>query len=297
MGARSVMEGSLRQAGAQLRVAVQLVDATTGAHLWAETYNRPFRPDEIFALQDDLVPRIVSTVADSFGILPHSMSEALRSRDPEQLSPYEARLLTFGYLARLTAEEHAAVRDALERAVQEAPGNADGLALLADIYTDEHKLGFNPRPDPLGRALAAARRAVSAAPSNHLAYMALAEALFFRRELQAFRNAADRAVALNPMDGGTVAYMGMLMAFAGDWDHGLALVQKATELNPHAPGWYRLGPFYNAYRKQDDRAALDLALMVNVPGYFFAQAALAAAYGQLGEREAAQGGRCGSCLR
>jgi TolB-like protein len=67
LGARYVLEGSLRQAGAQLRVAAQLVDARTGAHLWAETYNRPFRPDEIFELQDDLVPRIVSTVADWYG--------------------------------------------------------------------------------------------------------------------------------------------------------------------------------------------------------------------------------------
>src|SRR5262249_30746339 len=63
IGARYVMEGTVRQAGAQLRVAVQLVDAMTGAHLWAETYNRAFQPDAIFDLQDDLVPRIVATVA------------------------------------------------------------------------------------------------------------------------------------------------------------------------------------------------------------------------------------------
>ena len=73
LGARYVMEGSLRRAGTTLRVAVQLVDATTGAHLWAETYDRPFSPEAIFALQDDLVPRIVSTVADWYGVLPHSM--------------------------------------------------------------------------------------------------------------------------------------------------------------------------------------------------------------------------------
>jgi TolB-like protein len=65
LGARYVMEGSLRLAGSMLRVAVQLVDASTGAHLWAETYDRPLRAEDIFALQDDLVPRIVSTVAVS----------------------------------------------------------------------------------------------------------------------------------------------------------------------------------------------------------------------------------------
>ena len=65
LGARYVMEGSLRQAGSALRIAVQLVDAGSGSHLWAETYDRTFRPEEIFALQDELVPRIVSTVADT----------------------------------------------------------------------------------------------------------------------------------------------------------------------------------------------------------------------------------------
>ena len=65
--ARYVMEGSLRQAGSMLRVAVQLVDASTGAHLWAETYDRSFREEESFEFQDELVPRIVSTVAAEAG--------------------------------------------------------------------------------------------------------------------------------------------------------------------------------------------------------------------------------------
>jgi TolB-like protein len=100
LGARYVMEGSLRQAGTKLRLAVQLVDATTGAHLWAETYERPFNPQAVFELQDDLVPRIVSTVADQYGILPRSMSEVLRSKKEEDLTPPEAVLRTFTYFTR-----------------------------------------------------------------------------------------------------------------------------------------------------------------------------------------------------
>src|SRR4029450_11378285 len=59
LGARYVMEGSLRLVGNMLRLVVQLVDASTGAHLWAETYDRAVDNDKLFALQDDLVPRIV----------------------------------------------------------------------------------------------------------------------------------------------------------------------------------------------------------------------------------------------
>ena len=82
LGARYLMEGSLRQAGCKLRVAVQLVDAKSGAHIWAENYERTFSPEAIFELQDDLVPRIVSTVADMNGALPRTMSEALRTSLP-----------------------------------------------------------------------------------------------------------------------------------------------------------------------------------------------------------------------
>lgn len=287
LGARYVMEGSIRQAGASLRVAAQLVDAESGAHLWAETYSRSFEPSQIFEVQDDIAPRVVSTVADMNGVLPHMMSEVLRGRRPEELTPYEAVLRSFGYLARLNAEEHAEVRAALEHALETAPGYADGLAMLSNLHAEEYKHGFNARPDPLGRALEAARRAVAAAPSNHLAYHVLAQALFFRKEFAAFKVAAERAVALNPMDGCTTAYMGILLAYAGEWERGLALADRAMELNPNHPGWYRFAAFCNALRKPDYRAALDVALKFNMPSYFYTHAALAAVYGHLGELESA----------
>ena len=76
----------------------------------------------LFALQDDLVPRIVSTVADWYGVLPHSMSNALRSIHPRiRLSLDKALLRSFGYSERRTPDEHAAARAGLERAVQHAP--------------------------------------------------------------------------------------------------------------------------------------------------------------------------------
>jgi serine/threonine protein kinase len=288
LGARYVMEGSLRQAGAKVRIAVQLVDTNSGAHLWAETYDRLFSLERVFELQDDVVSRIVSTVADSHGVLPHSMSEAVRSKGSDQLSPYETLLYSFGYFERVSAEEHSLTRDKLEQAVRQAPGHADCWAILSILYVEEYVHGFSARPDPLARALAAARRAVEAAPSNHLAFHALATVLFYRRELQAFRNAADRAVALNPMDGYTAAYQGFLTAYAGDWERGCELAERARKLNPHHPGWYWFPSVFDGYRKRDYRAALEAALKINMPRFWRAHLALAAIYGQLGEREAAR---------
>src|SRR5262245_9034582 len=80
IGARYLLEGSVRQSGSQLRVTAQLVDAASGANVWADTYNRPFDPQSLFDLQDDLVSRIVGTLADSSGALARNIGDELRGR-------------------------------------------------------------------------------------------------------------------------------------------------------------------------------------------------------------------------
>jgi tetratricopeptide (TPR) repeat protein len=288
LGARYVLEGSVRRAGTRLRVAVQLVDATTGTHLWAENYERSFSPEIIFELQDDLVPRIVSTVAGQYGALVHSMSESLRARSAGQYSAHEAVLRAFGYWERMTPEEHAEVRDILEAAVAVAPDHSDCLAELAMIYWHEYAFGYNLRPDPVGRANAAAQRAVASAPTSHFAHCALATSLFFQKDYLAFRTAAERALALNRMDASTAAILANMIAYAGDWEYGPSIAERAMQLNPHHAGWYHYVAFCDAYRKRDYRGALASALKVNMPGYHWPHVYLAAVYGQLGEQQRAR---------
>src|ERR1039458_2765039 len=160
--------------------------------------------------------------------------------------------------------------------------------MLSMIVREEYTHGLNVLPDPGCRAFPAAREPVKAAPSNHLAYHALASAQFFRREFQAFRNSAERAIALNPMDGFTTAYLGLLIAYSGDWERGCALSARARQINPHHPGWYWFASLFDAYRRSDYRGALDITLKVNMPGFWRTHLALAAVYGQLGEHEAAR---------
>ena len=286
LGARYVMEGSLRQAGSAVRVTVQLLDATTGAHLWAETYDRQFQPDQIFAIQDELIPRIVSTCADHFGVLARSISDAVRGKDVGELSAYEALMRGFGYHHRLTPDEHAQARDALEKATAEAPANADCWAMLSWIYSHEYAHGYNTRPGSLDRALAAARRAVDLAPSNHLAYQTLAVALFFRKETAGCLSAAERSMALNPLDASNESIF--LITFSGDWERGCSLIRKAMELNPHHPGWYRLVLGINEYRKANYQAAVDETIKANARSIFWTDLMLAAAYGQLADPEFAR---------
>lgn len=288
LSARYVMEGSLRQAGTKLRVAVRVADALTGVQLWAKNYERTFAPESIFELQDDLVPRIVSTVADGYGVLPHSMSEILRSKADDELTPHEAVIRAFGYYERFTPAEHARVRNILEIAVRRAPDHSGAWAALSHIYLQEHAQGFNPQPDPLGRALAAARRSVDAAPSNHIAHNTLASTLFFQKDFPACRAEARRAAELNPMNGAAMGWLGIMIAYTGHWEEGCAQVESAMQLNPHHPSWYWLPLACNAYRKRDYQGALDVALKINLPGYFYAHLTRAAAYGQLRMQEPAR---------
>jgi TolB-like protein/Tfp pilus assembly protein PilF len=287
LGARYVMEGSIRQAGAKVRIAVRLADAASGAGLWAETYDRTFTPDATLDLLDDVVPRIVSTVADTQGVLAHNMTDTLRNRDPETLTPYEAVLRSFGHYQRVNAAEHLAARTALEHAVKQPPDRADCWANLALLYREEYTHGFNLLPDPIGRALAASRRALDAEPSNHFAHAALASTLFFLHDMPGFRAAADRSIALNPLEGYTLGYLGMLIAYSGDWERGCALADRAMQLNPKHPGWYWFPRVFNAYRQRDYHGAREMVLKVNLPGFWRTQLMLAAANGQIGHRNAA----------
>jgi tetratricopeptide (TPR) repeat protein len=215
------------------------------------------------------------------------LGESVRSKSPEQLSPYEAVLRGFSYAERISPEEHAITRDALERAVQLAPTYAYAWAMLSLIIKDEFEFGFNPKPDPLDRMLQAARRAVELDSSGHRGFQALAVAHFNRKEVQAFRTAADRAIALNPMDGCNLAHIGALIAYAGEWERGCNIVERALQLNPNHPGWFWFPLAFNAYRRGDYTGALTYGLKINLPNFLWTHLVQAAIYGQLGQHEEA----------
>jgi adenylate cyclase len=288
LGARYVLEGNLRQADTRLRLTVQLLDSSTGAHLWAETYDRAFQPNAVFDLQDELVPKVVSTAAGVQGVLPRNISESLRNRKAADLTPYEAVLRSFAYLNRISTDEHLAAREALELAVERAPNYAPAWSNLSIMFREEYCQDFNSRPAPLDRAEAAARRAVAIAPSDSLGFLALASVQFLRHDFSAFRSSAEHAVAVNPIDGYAMAYVGFMLAYSGDWERGCALCRQARSLNPHHPSWYWFADVFDAFRQGNYREALDVLAKVNMPNFWRSNLALAASYGHLGKLEAAR---------
>jgi tetratricopeptide (TPR) repeat protein len=185
----------------------------------------------------------------------------------------------------VTLDSHLSVRNCLEVAVAAYPEYGPAWGWLSWLYVEEYSQDLNTKPDSLDRALDAAERAVRLAPRDGQVYMNMANVRFFRDEREAFLAAAERALELNPNDASIIAWMGHRLAYAGHWDRGLALLEKAKAMNPYHPGWYNFAPYFDAYSSGDFGLALEHAQQINSPGYVWAQAALAAAYGQLGRKE------------
>src|SRR5215472_14408431 len=235
LGARYVVEGSIRKGGSALRVNAQLVDAASGAQLWAETYNRELADSGLFETLDDVTDRIVATIAGGHGVLVRSMATATREKPLEDASASQLVSRWFTYVLQLKTDEHARLRSAFERVLDRESNHADAWACLSNLYCWEYVHRMNPLEKSMERALDAAWRATTIDPACQLGWQQLAEAHFFARDYTAFRDAAERAIALNPRNSHTRAYLGLLIAFSGEWDRGLALVQRAMALNPHFP--------------------------------------------------------------
>src|SRR5438094_544183 len=282
LGARYVLEGSIRKGGSGIRVSAQLVYTQTGTQLWAETYNRDLRASSIFAAQDDVADRIVATVADSYGVLVHSMRAAIRQKDDADVTPVEWQFQYFAYREQITPSAHAALKSRLKLAVERDDRQSDLWGCLAEIYVDEYAFGFEDDATSLDRALTAARRAVEIDRSNQFALVALAQVHFFRQDLAAFRPAVERAMALNPLNTDALGILGLQIVHTGEFERGTAIVRRAMELNANHAGWMHFAPLWNHFHKGEYEEALECANRVDVPGLFWPYLVMASACGHLG---------------
>jgi len=288
LGARYLIEGSVRKRARCIRVSAQLMDAVSGTQLWAEVYDREIGDAGTFQIQDDLTDHIVTSVADGYGVLVRSMAAPTRDRNVEELSASELVLRYYAFMQQVNLQEHAVLRAGLERALEREPHHATAWACLSNVYQLEHFDRFNPREKPLERARDAAWRAVKIDPACQMGWKELAAVHFFSRDFTAFRETAERAMSLNPLDGTTWAFMAIMIAFSGDWERGVALAQRTIDLNRHHPGWYHNIFFHYQYRNGQYEAALQTAKRINMPEYHWMHLMTAAACGMLGRHEEAR---------
>src|SRR6516165_7436719 len=169
LGVKYVLGGGVRKAGDQVRITVQLADATTGEELWAERYDRPLR--DIFALQDEIVRKIVTTADLQLNLAEHG---AVIPRTTENLEAYDDVLRGTEYMMSFTKDGFAKARQSFEEAIKLDPNYAIAYAFLATNSYSGWILGFNPNTDAEERALHAAQQATALDDSVAVAHSVLA---------------------------------------------------------------------------------------------------------------------------
>jgi TolB-like protein len=281
LNAGYVVEGSVRRAAGRVRITAQLIDAATGVHLWADSYDREM--EDIFAVQDE-VTRTIAAMLD-VQIQDVALQRSLK-KSPAELDAYDCVLQARRYTSTLSAEMHAEARDLLEKAIVLDPANANAHALLGNVYLAEHRFDANPRPDPIGRALAMAETATRLDPQNAYARCWLAIVHFFRGENGLFEAEAQRALNLNPNDPETLADIGHYLAFMGEFERGTELSERARLLNPLHPGWYYFSFARYHYDGREYEKCLSDVERISLPHFYWTHLLNAAALGQLQRREA-----------
>jgi adenylate cyclase len=233
LGVDYVLRGGVRRAGDQLRVTAQLVDTRNLATLWMEQYDRPYVE----------MPSIPDAVAEHVAVqlVGHAREDAaklLRSHDADNLEAYE--LVLRGRQSYRTFTEAGALeaRDLVRRAVVLDPSFAPAWNLMAlthlQFYLQPYGKGWRSR-QVLEDARDAAYRAVALEPDSSTVHATLGSVLWWLREYDAGLEALKKAISLNPND--TVAFVAYAeaLSFSGDQEGAIAAWERAAELDPFTP--------------------------------------------------------------
>jgi TolB-like protein/Tfp pilus assembly protein PilF len=238
LGVRYVIEGSLETDPERVRVAVQLIDSSTGAQVWSERYDRPL--GDVFAVRDELIEQIAGTLLGYGGpVMADSIKRAHR-KPPQNLDVYDyVRLAAAAY--KPSKEGLAEVRALLEKAIALDPTYPRAYLQLAWAHFNEALNGYSEDPArSLEQFHAAAEKMVALDPMDPHAHFIAGMSYFKRGERARGKEAWERALALAPNDSSLLRDVGSNMPYAMGTERaaeGLELIQRARRLNPLMPAW------------------------------------------------------------
>jgi TolB-like protein/class 3 adenylate cyclase/tetratricopeptide (TPR) repeat protein len=287
LGVRYVLEGSVRRAGDDLRVTAQLIDTETGAHIWADKFDRKMA--DVFLVQDEIVSQIVAKIAGNFGVIEMTEARSATRKNPDEIQAYDLVLRAQDVMrAEYSHETFSAAREFLRRAVALDPESARARRELAYLAVLGWVFRFDETPLPPQEITAQAAKAVQLDPADARAHMVAASAYFFTKQLDLFEREAEQAMALAPYDGEILATVGFLIASSGQWQRGVALAKKANELNADAAiGWYHAAMYYEYYLQGDYERALEFRRLHPDQHWIHVYIEYIPVYGQLGRKEEA----------
>lgn len=286
LGVRYVLEGSIRKAGSRVRITAQLIDATTGYHLWADRYDRDLQ--DIFALQDEVTQQIVSALKVK---LTEGEQQRLGRAPTNNLEAYDYYLRGLESYARRTQDANVQARQLFERAIELDPEFAAAYAFLGRTYLMD--LVFQWTPDPqqtLEREFELGQKAVALDDSQPAAHETLGLGYLGKKQHAQAIAAAEKAVALDPNYADAYVTLADILSFAGRPKEALGLVEKAMRLNPRYPAFYlwSLGHAYRLVGRFDEAITTLKRLVTRNPDHLTAHVLLATLYSDLGRDEEAR---------
>ncbi len=289
-----VLTGSVRHAGDTVRVAARLVDVENGAQLWAESFDARLDVEHLLAIEERLAERVASTIGVPYGPLFEREFARTGGKPAERLDTYDCVLRFYYYAATLDSARHADALHCFKRAVLQEPRSADAWAGLSLTYLAEHAHGYNREPgDPIERAREAARTAFDIDGNNRLANRAMLNVSFATRDFEALDGVAARVLELAPNDPNTLGYTGTLLAFGGQRERGIALIDRALELSSNPPASFYVAHVFSEIENRNYKHALGWALEMDAPSWFMAPMLAAASagladHGEIARRSAAR---------
>ncbi len=230
LGVRYVLEGSVRKAGNRVRITAQLVDTMSGAHHWAQKFDRELA--DIFELQDDITRSVASAIEPKLVAAEGARSQ---SRSPQDLSAWDLVTRAMTHYGRMTTRESEIAIKTLRSAVQRFPDYGPAHSLLAFALMVSGHVGWTFESDDYSYAAELAQRAAQLDNDDPWAHLALGYVAFIRRQTDETVKEYTRALELNPNFATAHGYLGWALAFDGQSDEAIRYFEMALRMSPHDP--------------------------------------------------------------
>ena len=227
LGVTNILEGSVQRAGDQVRVNVQLINAATDRHLWAEVYDRKLV--DIFAVESEIARTVAETLKAK---LTGSAERVLAARPTDNPEAHQLYLRGRYFWNRRTEENIKKALGYFQQAIEQDPTYALAYAGLADCYALMPIYSESPPKEDIQRALAAAHRALELDDGSAEAHTALANTLVDDLQLPEAEREFKRAIALNPNYATAHQWYGECLQAEGRSEEALVQLKLAHEFDP-----------------------------------------------------------------
>jgi len=282
LGVRYVLEGSVRKAGNRVRVTGQLVDAASGAHIWADRFDRDL--SDIFAVQDELTQKIISALKIKLSAAEKALIADSGTKNVEAYDfVLRGREMLFGN--KLDREAFEQSMSCFRRAIELDPNYAAAYACLGMGYAWDYQNRWSDAPEKsLDQAQRLVDEAIAKDEKDSFAHGVAAVVATYKKDHERWGREADRALALNPNSALGHLTKGNLYTYTGEPAKAIACIEQAIRLNPTA-ALYRhlLGVAYFMVGNYETATALFKERIARTPTTDLSRAFLACALGHLGK--------------